>query len=91
MTVARLPAAAASASALAVSVDAFAPCVANGARSTALPAWVVAAQPPPSVALSPALLRSLAATAGGSSDIDIHVVQWGWSHVPETAGWTGLS
>ena len=53
------------------------------AAPATLPAAVIAAQPPPSVAFAPALLAQLAASAPGAS---LSIVQWGVSPVPETAG-----
>jgi hypothetical protein len=54
-----------------------------GVTSVTLPPAIVASQPPPSVALNPALLAQLAASAPSAS---LSIVQWGVSPVPETAG-----
>ncbi len=62
------------------------PCfpTASSAGAVSLPPALVAAQPPPSTSLSPALLNALAAAAGGGA-FDVNMVQWGVSPNPETA------
>ena len=89
VTAARLPSAASGSFFLPLAAP-LPPCAgasnsAAGAQPVTLPASVVAAAPPPSVALSDALLLELAQNplyAGAS----LSVVQWGVSPVPLTAG-----
>jgi hypothetical protein len=59
-----------------------------GVTPVTLPSTIVASQPPPSVALNPALLAQLAASAPSAS---LSIVQWGVSPVPETAGTAAIA
>ena len=74
----------------------------NQSYKMTLPASIVAAQPPPSLDLDGKLLsalarpggpvaRALRATDGGGANVDIQLVLWGWSPVPETAGLSRLT
>jgi hypothetical protein len=58
-----------------------------------LPAAIVAAQPPPTLGVSAALLRALATPSGplaGVGAVDVAMVQWALSPHNETAGLGGL-
>ena len=61
------------------------------AGTVTLPAAVVAAAAPPSVALGPSTLAAIAFAAGGAPSVDVQLLQWGASPVSEGKGFSSIT